>query len=313
MNEGDSIFVAGHQGLVGSAVVRELQRRGFRNIVLRGREQLDLRQQAAVDEFFTETRPQYVVLAAAKVGGIGANDASPADFVRDNLQIQTNVIDAAWRNGAYKLCFLGSSCVYPRLAPQPIREDALLSGPLEPTNASYAVAKIAGVTMCRAYRRQYGFNAITLMPSNLYGPGDNFDAGQSHVIPALMRRCHEAKVRGDAAVTVWGSGSPRREFLHVDDLACAVVHLMQRYEAESPINVGTGVDVTIRELAELICEVVGFTGKLEFDASKPDGTPRKLLDIARVGALGWRPRIALRDGLRATYQWFVANAVGAPN
>jgi GDP-L-fucose synthase len=311
MNEGDSIYVAGHRGLVGSAVVRELQRRGFRNLVLRGREQLDLCQQAAVDDFFRESRPQYVVLAAAKVGGIRANDAFPAEFIRDNLQIQTNVIDAAWRNGTHKLCFLGSSCVYPRLALQPIREDALLSGPLEPTNASYAVAKIAGVTMCRAYRRQYGFNAITIMPSNLYGPGDTFDAGRSHVIPALMRRCHEAKVRGDAALKVWGSGSPRREFLHVDDLASAVVHLMQCYEAESPINVGTGADVTIRELAELICEVVGFTGPLEFDASKPDGTPRKLLDIARVGALGWQPRIALRDGLRTTYQWFVANAVGA--
>jgi GDP-L-fucose synthase len=313
MNEGDSIYVAGHRGLVGSAVVRELQRCGFRNLVLRGREQLDLCQQAAVDEFFREMRPQYVVLAAAKVGGIGANDASPADFIRDNLQIQTNVIDAAWRNGTQKLCFLGSSCIYPRLAPQPIREDALLSGPLEPTNASYAVAKIAGVAMCRAYRRQYGFNAITLMPSNLYGPGDTFDDGRSHVIPALMRRCHEARVRGDATLTVWGSGGPRREFLHVDDLANAVVHLMQCYEAESPINVGTGSDVTIRELTELICEVVGFTGQLEFDASKPDGTPRKLLDTARVRALGWKPRIALQDGLRTTYEWFVANAVGARN
>jgi GDP-L-fucose synthase len=313
MNEGDSIYVAGHRGLVGSAVVRELERRGFSNLVLRSREQLDLCDQAAVDSFFREARPQYVVLAAARVGGIAANDSSPADFIRDNLQIQTNVIDAAWRNGSRKLCFLGSSCVYPRLAPQPIREDALLGGVLEPTNESYAVAKIAGIAMCRAYRRQYGFNSITLMPSNLYGPGDTFDDRQSHVIPALMRRCHEAKVRGDAALTVWGSGKPRREFLHVDDLARAVVHLMRRYDAENLINVGAGTDITIRELAELICEVVGFTGQLEFDASKPDGTPRKLLDVARVGALGWRPRIALRDGLRTTYEWFLANAAGARN
>ena len=307
MNEADRIFVAGHRGLVGSAVVRELERRGFRNLVLRTSAELDLRNQAAVAQFFEDTRPQYVLLAAAKVGGIYANSTYPADFIRDNLQIQTNVIESAWRAGASKLCFLGSSCIYPKLAPQPIREDSLLTGPLEPTNEWYAVAKIAGIKMCQAYRRQHGFNAIALMPTNLYGPGDNFDLQNSHVLPALIRRFHEAKLRGDAEVTVWGTGTPRREFLHVDDLAGAVVHLMRMYDREELVNVGCGSDVTIRELADLVSTVVGFKGRLVFDDSKPDGTPRKLLDVTRLTSLGWKPQIGLLEGVRATYEWFMAN------
>jgi GDP-L-fucose synthase len=306
MNEGDRIYVAGHGGLVGSAVVRELERLGHRNVLMRSREDLDLRDQAAVRGFFEAARPEYVVLAAAKVGGIRANGEFPADFIRDNLQIQTNVIDSAWRAGVRKLCFLGSSCVYPRLAPQPIPEQALLSGPLEPTNEPYAVAKIAGIKMCQAYRRQYGFSAISLMPTNLYGPHDDFDPETGHVIAALMRRCHEAKLRGDQSLPVWGTGTPRREFLHVDDLATAIVHLMQVYDDAEPLNVGMGADVTIREVAEMIREVVGFAGQLEFDPTRPDGTPRKLLDVSRVTALGWTPKIGLRQGLCSTYAWFLA-------
>jgi len=301
------VYVAGHRGLVGAALVRELERRGVRNLVLRTHAELDLRNQAAVEAFFAEVRPSQVYLAAAKVGGIRANDTYPADFLRDNLQIQTNVIDAAWRHGVQKLCFLGSSCIYPRLAPQPINEDALLTGPLEPTNEWYAIAKIAGIKLCQAYRRQYGFNAISLMPTNLYGPGDNFDLENSHVLPALIRRFHEAKLRGDAEVTVWGTGTPRREFLHVDDLAAAVVHLMASYESEQLVNIGCGEDVTIRELAELVARVVGYPGRLTWDTSKPDGTPRKLLDVSRLTALGWKPRIGLEEGLKGTYEWFLAN------
>jgi GDP-L-fucose synthase len=308
MNEGARVFVAGHRGLVGAAIVRELQRQGFENLILRSSSDLDLRKQVAVDAFFEKERPDVVYLSAAKVGGIHANDTYPADFLRDNLQIQTNVIDAAWRSGVRKLCFLGSSCIYPKLAPQPMREDALLTGPLEPTNEWYAIAKIAGIKMCQAYRRQYGFNAISLMPTNLYGPGDNFDLQNSHVLPALMRRFHEAKHRGDTEIVIWGSGTPRREFLHCDDLANAVVHLMRTYESEQILNVGCGEDVTIRELAELIARVVGFEGHLTFDTSKPDGAPRKLLDIGRLASLGWSPRISLAAGVRSTYDWFVANA-----
>lgn len=307
MNEGSRIFVAGHRGLVGAAIVRELQRLGCRDLVLRGRSELDLRSQAAVDRFFEQARPEYVFLAAAKVGGIHANDTYPADFLRDNLQIQTNVIDAAWRSGVRKLCFLGSSCIYPKLAPQPMREDALLTGPLEPTNEWYAIAKIAGIKMCQAYRRQHGFNAITLMPTNLYGPGDNFDRQNSHVMPALIRRFHEARLRGDAEVMIWGTGTPRREFLHCDDMANAVVHLMRTYDEEPLVNIGCGSDVTIRELAELVARVVGYEGRLAFDTSKPDGAPRKLLDVSRLAGLGWKPRISLEDGLESTYRWFVAS------
>jgi GDP-L-fucose synthase len=305
MNEGARIYVAGHRGLVGSAILRELERRGYRRPVVRSSSELDLRNQAAVQAFFEEQRPEYVIVAAARVGGIHANDTYPADFLRDNLQIQTNVIDTAWRAGAKKLCFLGSSCIYPKLAPQPMREDALLTGPLEPTNEWYAIAKIAGIKMCQAYRRQYGFNAISLMPTNLYGPGDNFDLQNSHVLPALIRRFHEAKLRGDAEVVIWGTGTPRREFLHCDDLASAIVHLMRTYESDELVNIGCGTDVTIRELAELVAGITGFAGRLVFDAAKPDGTPRKLLDVRRLSALGWTPGITLEAGVRSTYGWFV--------
>jgi GDP-L-fucose synthase len=307
MNEGARVFVAGHRGLVGSAVVRELERAGYANLLLRTSAELDLRSQSAVEEFCARERPEYVVLAAAKVGGIHANDTYPADFIRDNLQIQTNLIDAAWRCGTRKLAFLGSSCIYPKLAPQPMREDALLTGPLEPTNEWYAVAKIAGIKMCQAYRRQYGFNAISLMPTNLYGPGDNFDLQNSHVLPALIRRFHEARERGDAEVVVWGTGTPRREFLHVDDLARAVVFLMQTYDEGEVVNVGCGSDVSIRELAELVAGVTGFKGQIRFDSSKPDGTPRKLLDVSRVTKLGWRPEIGLREGIESTLQWYLGH------
>jgi GDP-L-fucose synthase len=300
-------FVAGHRGLVGSAVCRALAKRGFTNVVVRSREALDLRVAAAVEEFFATQRPTYVIMAAAKVGGILANSTYPADFLRENLQIQTNVIDSAFRHGAEKLCFLGSSCIYPRLAPQPIEEDSLLTGPLEPTNEWYAIAKIAGVKMCQAYAKQHGFNAISLMPTNLYGPGDNFDLKTSHVLPALIRKFHEAKESGAAEVTVWGSGTPRREFLHVDDLADAVCFLMERYESAEIINVGVGEDVTIANLAELVRDTVGFRGRIVLDRSKPDGTPRKLLDVGRLAALGWRPTIGLEEGIRATYAWYLAN------
>ena len=302
------IFVAGHRGLVGSAIVRRLEQGGFANLLLRTRSELDLCDAAAVDAFFARERPEYVFVAAAKVGGIHANNTYPADFLRDNLKIQTSVIDAAYRHGATKLLFLGSSCIYPKFAPQPMPEDCLLTGPLEPTNEWYAIAKIAGIKMCQAYRRQYGFNAIALMPTNLYGPGDNFDLANSHVLPALIRKFHEAKVQGDAEVVIWGSGTPRREFLHVDDLADACVFLMQGYDEERIINVGVGEDVSIAELAALVQRVVAFEGEIVLDPSKPDGTPRKLLDVSRLNALGWRARIGLEDGIRETYQWYLAHA-----
>src|SRR5882757_9355180 len=298
------IYVAGHRGLVGSAVVRALRQQGHTNLVLRTHHELDLTDQRAVREFFAAERPQAVIMAAARVGGIHANNSQPALFIRDNLLIQDNVIDAAHRSGVAKFVFLGSSCIYPKLAPQPIKEEYLLTGPLEPTNEWYAIAKIAGVKMCQAYRREFGFNAISLMPTNLYGPGDNFDLQNSHVLPALIRRFHEAKMRGDEGVTVWGTGTPRREFLHVDDLADAIIHLMNGYENEQIINVGWGEDVTIRELAEMIAKTSGFQGRLVFDSTKPDGTPQKLLDTSRLTALGWKPKITLQTGIEQTYEWF---------
>jgi GDP-L-fucose synthase len=307
MEQSSGIYVAGHQGLVGSAIYRHLTARGYRNLIGCPRSEVDLTDQSAVEAFFEEARPEYVFLAAAKVGGIHANDAYPAEFIRDNLAIQTNVIHAAWRHGVKKLLFLGSSCIYPKHAPQPMREDCLLTGPLEPTNEWYAIAKIAGIKMCQAYRKQYGFSAISLMPTNLYGPGDNFNLQNSHVLPALIRKIHEAKAAGRSAVTVWGTGTPRREFLHVDDLADAALYLMRRYDGEEIVNVGVGEDISIRELAELVRDVVGYSGELVFDAGKPDGTPRKLLDVSRLHALGWKAGIPLREGVESTYRWFLEN------
>jgi GDP-L-fucose synthase len=305
LNTTDSFFVAGHGGLVGAALVRRLQQEGFTHLLLRSHAELDLTDQAAVDAFFAQHRPAYVFLAAAKVGGIQANDTYPADFIRDNLQIQTNVIAAAQRCGTQKLLFLGSSCIYPKLAPQPLTEDSLLTGPLEPTNEWYAIAKIAGIKLCQAYRRQYGFNAISLMPTNLYGPGDNFNLETAHVLPALLHKFHRAKEQGRAEVVVWGTGSPRREFLHVDDLADAALFLMRHYDSGDIVNVGVGRDISIAALAALIKDIVGYGGRLVFDAGKPDGTPRKLLDVSRLSALGWQARIALPEGIAATYAWFL--------
>src|SRR5579871_6172141 len=304
----ERIYVAGHQGLVGSAMVRALKARGHDGLILRTHRELDLTKQSAVHEFFAVERPDTVIMAAARVGGIRANDTQPAAFIRDNLLIQDNVIDAAYRAGVAKLVFLGSSCIYPKFAPQPIREDSLLTGPLEPTNEWYAVAKIAGIKMCQAYRRQYGFRAISLMPTNLYGPGDNFDLETSHVLPAFIRRFHEAKQRGAGSVTIWGTGNPRREFLHVDDLADAVLYLLHAYDDEHIVNVGCGEDLTILELAELVMSVIDYRGRLLFDTTKPDGAPRKLLDVTRLRELGWAPRIALREGIESTYAWFKAHA-----
>lgn len=308
MHSRDKVFVAGHRGLVGSAVVRRLQTEGLDNLLLRTRAQLDLTDQAAVDAFFAAERPDHVFLCAAKVGGIHANSTYPAEFIRDNLAIQTNVIHSAWKHGTRKLLFLGSSCIYPKLASQPLREDALLTGPLEPTNEAYAVAKIAGLKMCQAYRAEYGFDAIVAMPTNLYGPGDNYHAQDSHVVPGLIRRLHEAKLAGAPEVVIWGTGTPRREFLHADDLADALVFLMRNYSAAEMVNVGSGEEVSIAELAALVADVVGYRGSLRFDASKPDGTPRKLLDSSRLAAMGWKPRIGLEQGLRETLEQFAGRA-----
>jgi GDP-L-fucose synthase len=305
-----SIYIAGHRGLVGGAMVRYFESRGQPNIIVQSKQGLDLRDSDAVREFFSSTRPEAVVMAAAKVGGIQANNNFPVEFLLENLRIQNNVIAASFEAGVKKLLFLGSSCIYPRLAPQPIREDSLLSGPLEPTNKPYAIAKIAGIELCQAYSREYGVNFISAMPTNLYGPGDNFDLDSSHVLPALIRKAHEAKINNQPAFTVWGSGSPRREFLYVDDLADALAFLLENYDSPEVINVGCGNDVTIRELAEIVSEVVGFKGELIFDPSKPDGTPRKLLDTSRLEKLGWTPRLSLRDGIEQTYQWYLRSAPG---
>jgi len=298
------IFVAGHRGLVGSAIVRHLRSHGFNNLLLRTKAELDLCRQDAVNAFFSAHRPEYVFLAAGKVGGIHANNSQPADFIRDNLLIAANVIDAAWRHGTRKLLFLGSSCIYPKLAPQPLREEYLLSGPLEPTNDAYALAKLAGLKMCQAYRRQHGFDAIGVLPTNLYGPGDNFDLETSHVLPALIRKIETGRLENADAVTLWGTGTPRREFMHVDDLADACAFLMQRYSDMSPINIGCGADLTIAELAATIARVAGYRGAFRFDTSRPDGTPRKILDVSRLAALGWHARITLDDGLASTIAWF---------
>jgi GDP-L-fucose synthase len=306
MDKSNSIYVAGHRGMVGSAVVRRLQRDGFNNILTRTRTELDLFDRDAVRAFFEKGRPALVVDAAAKVGGIIANNEQPVEFLLQNVTIQNNIIEAAADFGTEKLLFLGSSCIYPKFAPQPIPESALLTGALEPTNQAYAIAKITGIQLCQAYARQYGKAFLSAMPTNLYGPNDNFDLRSSHVLAALIRKVHEAKERGENSVVVWGSGNPRREFLHVDDLADACLFLLERYNSPEIINIGCGEDVTIRELAETVCEVLGFKGKLTFDTSKPDGTPRKLLDMSRLFSLGWRPTIPLRDGIRDAYQWFLS-------
>lgn len=308
MDKASRIFVAGHRGLVGGAILRRLQAGGYTNLITRTHAEIDLADQAAVNVFFEAERPEYVFLAAAKVGGILANSTYPADFIRENLQIQTNVIDAAYRSGVTKLEFLGSSCIYPKLAPQPLKEEYLLTGLLEPTNEAYAIAKIAGIVMTNSYRHQYGMNGISLMPTNLYGPGDNYDLQSSHVLPALIRKFHEAAGAGEPTVTVWGTGTPQREFLHVDDLADAAVFLMETYDSEQIVNVGVGEDVSIADLAHLVAEVTGFTGEIAFDTSKPDGTPRKLLDVSRLFDMGWRPKFTLRSGIEDAYRWFVENA-----
>ncbi|RUM43438.1 MAG: GDP-L-fucose synthase [Desulfocapsa sp.] len=307
MKTTDLIYVAGHRGLVGSAICRALEKAGFANIVTKTHADLDLTSQAAVRDFFTAYQPAYVFLSAAKVGGIHANDTYPADFIRDNLLIQTNIIDAAYQQGCKKLLFLGSSCIYPKLCPQPMKEEYLLTGPLEPTNEWYAIAKIAGIKMCQAYNRQYGFKAISLMPTNLYGPGDNFDLESSHVLPALIRKFHEAKEKKVSQVEVWGTGQPKREFLHVRDLADATLFLMKNYEDSEVINVGSGQEVSILELAELIADIVGFSGEIYFNPDMPDGTPRKLLDVSRLSQIGWDAPTELRNGITETYSWYLNN------
>jgi GDP-L-fucose synthase len=307
MDKNDKIFVAGHRGMVGSALVRRLEADGFINLIKRDRSQLDLSDDLAVAKFFAEEKPVMVILAAAKVGGIKANNDAPVEFLTENLRIQSSVLSAAHGSSVRKLLFLGSSCIYPRDAPQPIPETALLTGPLEPTNEAYAIAKIAGIKLCQAFSREYGANFISPMPTNLYGPNDNFDLETSHALAALLRKAHEAKASGARELIVWGSGKPRREFLHVDDLAAACLFLLEKYDSPEIINVGCGEDLSIRELAELICDVVGFDGELAWDKTKPDGTPRKFLDITKLTGLGWRPTISLRDGIARTYDWFLKN------
>jgi GDP-L-fucose synthase len=307
MEESDKIFIAGHRGMVGSAITRTLEARGFSNLIKRTRPELDLAVARSVAEFFQKEKPEVVIFAAAKVGGIKANNDLPVEFLIDNLRIQTNIISAAHENGTRKLLFLGSSCIYPKHAPQPIPESALLTGPLEPTNDAYAIAKIAGVKLCQAYAREYGANFISAMPTNLYGPNDNFDLETSHVLAALLRKAHEAKTKRTRELVVWGTGTPRREFLHVDDCASACLYMLQKYDSPEIVNVGCGEDISIRELAELICDVVGFEGELTWDKTKPDGTPRKLLDVSKLRGLGWAPTIPLREGITKTYDWFLEN------
>ena len=308
MKTDSRIYVAGHRGLVGSAITRALKARGHGNLLLQTHAQLDLTDARAVEAFFQREKPQYVFMAAAKVGGIHANDVYSGDFIRENLLVQTHVIDCAHRHGVEKLLFLGSTCIYPKLAPQPLKEEYLLTGLLEPTNDAYAVAKIAGIQMVKAYAKQFKMRGISVMPTNLYGPNDNFELENSHVLPAMMRRLHDAKKAGATSVTMWGSGAPKREFLHVDDMAEACLFLMDKYESTDIINVGVGEDVSIKELAEMVREVVGFEGGLKWDTSKPDGTPRKLVDVTRINALGWKARVKLRDGIQSTYRWFLENA-----
>ena len=304
MDSNSKVFVAGHKGLVGSAIVRNLKSKGFTNILTVDKEQLDLTRTLEVKMFFNMEEPDYVFLAAAKVGGIGANSLYPAEFIHDNLMIQTNIIDAAYRSGVTKLLFLGSSCIYPKFANQPITEDQLLTGSLEGSNDAYAIAKIAGIKMCQAYRKQYDFNAISLMPTNLYGINDNFDLQNSHVLPAMIRKFHEAALLRHGKVTLWGDGSPMREFLNVDDLAEACFVCMDKYESDDIINIGTGEDVTIKELAETVAKVVDFRRTIEWDTSKPNGTPRKVLNVDKVKSLGWEPKISLKDGIKSTYDWY---------
>lgn len=305
MNKTDKIYVAGHRGMVGSSLIRKLTKEGYSNIITKTSSELDLRNQAAVESFFIDEKPTYVILAAAKVGGIQANNIFPAEFVFDNLSIQSNIINSAYKNDVTKLLFFSSSCVYPKLAPQPLKEEYLLTGALEPTNESYAIAKIAGIKMCEAYRTQYGCNFISVMPTNLYGPNDNYDLSNSHVLPALMRKFHEAKENNSPEVVVWGTGSPKREFLHVDDLADASFYLLKNYDGKELVNIGCGEDISIKELALMVKEVTNFKGKLVFDTSKPDGTPRKLMDVSKLNATGWKPSINLKEGITDTYGLFL--------
>jgi GDP-L-fucose synthase len=307
MNKNSKIYIAGHRGMVGSAITRQLEQEGFTNLVFRTSKELDLRNQQAVFSFFETEKPAYVFLAAAKVGGIVANNTYRADFIYDNLAVQNNVIHGAYLHGVTKLMFLGSSCIYPKMAPQPLKEESMLTGLLEPTNEPYAIAKIAGIKMCEAYRAQYGCNFISVMPTNLYGPNDNYDLQNSHVLPAMLRKFHEAKIKQDSAVILWGSGSPMREFMYVDDLANACVFLMQNYNEEAFVNIGTGTDISIKALAEMVKKIVGFEGALVWDSSKPDGTPRKLMDVSRLHGLGWHHRMELEQGIALAYQDFLKN------
>lgn len=313
MNRTARIYVAGHSGLVGSAIIHRLRECACENVIVRSSKELDLRDQAAVNHFFATERPEYVFLAAAKVGGILANSVFPAQFIYDNIMIETNIIHTAYESGVKKLLLLGSSCIYPKFALQPIKEEYLMTGKLESTNEAYAVAKIAGIELCKAYNQQYGTNFISVMPTNLYGPNDNFDLASAHVLPALIRKFHEAKVNSNSSVDIWGTGKPRREFLYIDDLADACLFLMDEYEGSDPINVGVGEDISIAELAELVAGIVGYQGNIVYNAQMPDGTPRKLLDISKLTALGWRPRIVLEDGIRKTYQWYILDNLKSQN